>query len=724
MVLVFSGQIIGRIMGIVTSSLIVSLIDQVTAPARAVSSALLRISESQRKTNAALQAARSSMFDATVAGFVLKNAISAPVRAAIEFQSQMTDIAKVGDLSRDSLASLGEQFEEVGRQTNQSTSDIAKSAQILAAAGMSAQESVKLLPQIGRVATAMTADMTDITNLAYAATENLKIPVSELGKAMDAAAEAGQQGKFELADMAKYIPSLAGQYSAMGATGVQALADITSALQVVNKAYPDPSTTAAYMTDLLGKRTASITVHKFAEMGSDLMKGLDTAMKKGMNPIEAFLDVTQKTLEKKYPGTGLKHLNLLLENEQAQGATLALLQHYKEYIKIRDAARNANGTVQNSWLKEIETAAFSEKKALIEYENAKRSFGNSLLPSYTDALNGITPYLRAVNDAIKAHSRFTAGVVGTTASLVGVRIAAAAAKYAFLWMKGGTLAAQAAGVRMLGLAFVALQLSITGAKLAIGLFRITLISLFNPIKAAKLAVMLMLSPFAGLGVAIRIVTAALRIMKVVALGLGGGLILAGIAAIGVKIYNNWHGLTVMFQSIGSAFMQALGPTATKRLMPLIHWMSDLLGPINTTDEAWKKWGETIGTFVGGAVSGLIDRISALVGWLKDLYDKAKIFLGFWGGSDADWRGASFGPPPAFAPNLPAPMTFAPPPSRGSAAATGSAASGAGAGNQQAFHITINSQPNQSPMEIAQAVKRALGLETNSLYGAAFSDGMM
>lgn len=723
MVLVFSGHITGCIMGTVTSSLIVSLIDQVTAPARAVSSALLQISESQRKTNVALQAARSSMFDATVAGFVLKNAISAPIRAAIGFQSQMTDIAKVGNLSRDSLASLGEQFEEVGRQTNQSTSDIAKSAQILVASGMSAQESVKLLPQIGRVSTAMTADMTDITNLAYAATQTLKIPVSELSKAMDAASEAGQQGKFELSSMARYIPSLAGEYSTLGQSGVNALADLSAALQVVNKIYPSEEA-ATNIGDLLGKMRSQETVGKFKQMGSKLIESLNTGMRKGMNPIEAFIDVTRKTLERAHPGTGLSFLPNLIQDKEARGAVVALAQFYDEYIKIRDAARNANGTGQNSWLQEIETAAFAEKKALIEYENAKRSFGNSLLPSYTDALNGITPYLRAVNDAIKAHSRFTAGVVGTTASLVGVRIAAAAAKYAFLWMKGGTLAAQAAGVRMLGLAFVALQLSITGAKLAIGLFRITLISLFNPIQAAKLAVMLMLSPFAGLGVAIRIVTAALRIMKVVVLGLGGGLILAGIAAIGVKIYNNWHGLTVMFQSIGSAFMQALGPTTTKRLMPLIHWMSDLLGPINATDEAWKKWGETIGTFVGGAVSGLIDRISALVGWLKDLYDKAKVFLGFGGGSGADWRAASFGPPPAFAPNLPAPMTFAPPPSRGSAAATGSAASGAGVGNQQAFNITINPQPNQSPMEIAQAVKRALGLETNSLYGAAFSDGMM
>lgn len=673
------------------------------------------------------------MFDATVAGFVLKNAISAPIRAAIGFQSQMTDIAKVGDLSRDSLASLGEQFEEVGRQTNQSTSDIAKSAQILAAAGMSAQESVKLLPQIGRVATAMTADMTDITNLAYATTENLKIPVSELGKAMDSAAEAGQQGKFELADMAKYIPSLAGQYSAMGATGVQALADITSALQVVNKTYPDPSMAADYMTDLLDKRTASITVHKFAEMGSDLMKGLDTALKKGMNPIEAFLDVTQKTLEKKYPGTGLKFLNLLLENQQAQGATRALLQHYKEYIKIRDAARNANGTVQNSWLQEIETAAFAEKKALIEYENAKRSFGNSLLPSYTDALNGITPYIKAVNDAIKAHPRLTSAITETVGALVGMRVAGSVAKYAFAWMSVGALGAKAAGVRGLGRAFLIATAPIRKIRtVMIGALGVGAIGgVGESFMALGGGLIRLGGGLVGLLNPMRLVRGVLRLLKWTVMGLGVGLPLAAIAAIGTKIYNNWHGLTVMFKGIGDGFMKALGPTATKWLNPLIgmmgdlwKWINGLLGPINATDGEWHSWGETIGTFVGGAVSGLIDRISTLVGWLKGLYNGAKAFLGFGGGSDADWRAASFGPPPAFAPNLPAPMTFAPPPSRGSAASTGSAASGAGAGNQQAFHITINPQPNQSPMEIAQAVKRALGLETNSLYGAAFSDGMM
>lgn len=720
-------------MGTVTSALIVSMIDQVTAPARAVSSALLHISEAQRQANAALQAARGSLLDAGAAGFVLKNALSAPIRAAIGFQDQMVEINKVSDMSHDSLSALGETFEVIGRQTNQSTSDIAKSAQILAAAGMSAQDSVKLLPQIGRVATAMTADMTDITNLAYSATENLKIPSSELGKAMDAAAEAGQQGKFELSDMAKYIPSLAGQYSAMGATGVQALADITSALQIVNKVYTDPSNAAAYMTDLLDKMTASITVNKFADMGSKLMEGLDTAMKKGMNPIEAFLDVAQKTLEKKYPGTGLKHLNLLLENQQSQGATRALLQNYKKYIEIRDAARNAHGTVDASMDLEKGKTSYAEKKAQIEAENVKRSAGDALLPSYTDALNGITPYLKAVNDAIKAHPRLTSAITETVGALVGMRVAGSVAKYAFAWMSVGAFGAKAAAVRGLGWAFLIATAPMRGMKGALLATRTAMIGVLGAgaIGGAGASLKVLGGAFLGLLNPMRLVRASMTALKIIIASSGIGLILLSIAAIGTKIYNNWHGLTVMFQGIGDGFMKALGPTTTKWLKPLIGmmgdlwtWINGLLGPIKATDGEWKNWGETIGTFVGGAVSGLIDRISALVGWLKDLYDRAKVFLGFGGGSDTDWRGASFGPPPAFAPNLPAPMTFAPPPSRGSAAATGSAASGAGAGNQQAFHITINSQPNQSPMEIAQAVKRALGLETNSLYGAAFSDGVM
>lgn len=298
-------------MSVVTSSLIVSLVDHVTAPARAVSRAIIGLTEQQTRVSRSLGEMRGKMVEAVGVGYGLAHAISAPIKAATEFQSQLIDIFKAGDLPLNTLASLGKQFEHLGVQTNQTTKDIASSAQLLVATGMDVVTTVKLLPIVGRTATAMGADLLDITNLAYSASENLKVPVDQLGATMDAASAAGQAGHFELRDMAQYIPTLSASYQSLGQTGVKALADISAAMQVSLKdtGAGNYSTAANNFNDLFLKMNASETRKKFAEMGTDLEASMKSAARKGMNPMEAIADVTRQTLMKKgFKKGDLSHL--------------------------------------------------------------------------------------------------------------------------------------------------------------------------------------------------------------------------------------------------------------------------------------------------------------------------------------------------------------------------------------------------------------------------------
>ncbi len=90
-----------------TSSIVVRLIDQVTAPARAASKSLLglnraaggdfgsRLNDAMARNNAALDRSRGALADAAIGFFALKSAIQAPIKSAMDFESAMADIAKV-----------------------------------------------------------------------------------------------------------------------------------------------------------------------------------------------------------------------------------------------------------------------------------------------------------------------------------------------------------------------------------------------------------------------------------------------------------------------------------------------------------------------------------------------------------------------------------------------------------------------------------------------------
>ncbi|MGT9989240.1 hypothetical protein ACVWOV_28585, partial [Klebsiella pneumoniae] len=93
---------------------------------------------------------------------------------------------------------------------------------------------------------------------------------------------------------------------------------------------------------------------------------------------------------------------------------------------------------------------------------------------------------------------------------------------------------------------------------------------------------------------------------------GVGAVVAGIAAAGTLIYNNWDGLVSFFQGVGKGFMEALEPVRPI-MEPIAGFaeriysaVSNMLGPIKATNTEWRAWGETVGGVVGGAVRTVVE----------------------------------------------------------------------------------------------------------------------
>lgn len=606
-------------MATLTSQLIVSLLDNVSAPSRAVAASVNRMRDRIDANNRRMDEMRGRMLEAGAVAYGLARAISAPISAATAFETKLEDIGQKANIPVAALPKLGAAIREVARDTTQSAAAIADGMDVLTGMGASQDDALGLLPAIGRAATAYGASVADLSQAGYAALSNLNVPAEQFAGALDAMAEAGKAGAFELKDMAQYFPALGAGYQALGQKGVPAVADLAAALQIVRSGTGDSASAATNLSNVLQKIRAPATVAAFKKMGVNLESELSRAAEAGLTPIEAIAEITNKALK-----GDLGKLGYLFADAQVQQGLRPLIQNIEEYRRIRAEALRAQGVVEEDYQRRLQTGAMASQRWAVALESLNLAIGSALLPALASLGEALVPIVNRMAAFAEANPGLTRAIVATTAALVALRVAALAAQFSFFWMKGSVLlgalgglrglqgaifgagkvfgpfaaAARAARTAMIGFAAAA---SIGGTGSALKMMGASLLSLLNPL---------------------RLVTVAMRVLKVAMLGTGIGLALAGIAAAGTWIYNNWQGIGVAFEAFKGAFMRALEP-AMPLLQPVIDgmsslfsWVSDILGPVDEMNGTWASWGMAAGDAVGkvvAAIVGLPGKILAFAG---------------------------------------------------------------------------------------------------------------
>lgn len=442
-----------------TSELIMSLIDRVSGPARRVGAAVGglnrtvkdstgvqvsmadRIAAAQLRTQGALDRARIGVMETVGAYYLLKDAVTAPIRAAAAFETQLEDIGQKAGIPTERLAALGEQIKATARQTNQATSSIASAIDALIGRGAGEDVALAAAAPIGKAATAYRASTDDLASAAWAAVDNLKVPADQIGTVMDMMAQAGKEGAFELRDMAQYFPALGAAYQALGQDGVGSVADLAAALQVVRKGTGDSTGAATNLANVLQKIYAPATVKKFGEKGVDIFKAMEKAAKRGLSPIEAIAEITKETL-----GGDLSKIGYLFEDAQAQAGIRSLIQGMEEYNRIRGKAVNAKGVVDADYDRRVRTAAGAMDRWKASVENLNISLGNTLLPILNDVLDRIIPMIDRVGQLAAAHPEATKNIMAAAGALLAFKGALATARFAYYASGLGTLASAFWGV--------------------------------------------------------------------------------------------------------------------------------------------------------------------------------------------------------------------------------------------------------------------------------------
>lgn len=357
-------------------------------------------------------------FSAMQTGQTMLRPITGATGNAAEHESAMTDIAQKADLSREAARQMGDTVLEIASKAIQLPEAIRAGIDTLSGFGLDPRQALAMMQPIGRAATAYKAEIADLSAAAFAANDNLKVPVAQTGKVIDIMAAAGKRGAFEIKDMASHFPALTAASQALGQHGTAAVADLSAALQIARKGAGSSDAAATNVANLLQKINSPGTVRAFKKnFGVDLPAALKKLYAQGKTPIEAIAELASKTVN-----GDLSKLGYLFEDAQVQGALRPLIQNLEEYRRIRAEAGAAGGTTDADFAERMKDAAEESRQFNVEMQNLSITMGGLLLPAATQLAKKVGGYAKAFAAWARANPGFAKGLALTAAVLAGLFI--------------------------------------------------------------------------------------------------------------------------------------------------------------------------------------------------------------------------------------------------------------------------------------------------------------
>ncbi len=507
------------------------------------------------------------------------------IKAAADFETKIEGIKKTGGFSDADGRSLKSEIERLAspKETNRSESQLLGSAEQMAADGAGLDQIKNSLREIGRASVATSTGMEDLTKTSLAFQNNMGIAAKDSKAAFGIIATGAKAGSFEIQDMAKALPAVLAQGSAIGLKGKEGLASTVAALEIAKKGAGTNDEAANNVRNLLAKINAPETVKRFKEkFGVDWKKESTAAAAKGLDPLIFALDKIQEVTK----GDSFKR-GELFGDMQVNAALTPLLKFQKEFDQIRKDALAGEGLIDIDFIKSMKTTPEVVNSLKNSVGQLGRMAGDELLPVVKDLAISVAKTLNKIIDWRKENPKLFSNLVKGAAAITLI-----------------TAGVLALGVAAAGIAFAwsGLSLVFAGLGTVIGALSLPVVAVVAAIGAAALAVRKYWEPIS-----------------------------AFFQGVWKGITDGWNaaGGPQLWEEIKSAFGQA--KTA----------LFDFLEPVKLTPEEFKKFfesGEKVGKFIGETlvflIRGGIDTVKTFADTFRGLwtavewtFNKIKEFLG-------------------------------------------------------------------------------------------------
>jgi TP901 family phage tail tape measure protein len=265
---------------------------------------------------------------------------------ALRASHELRQIGNVAELNRAQLRAMNTELLFLAPKVNQTQADLIAGLGILTSKGMGVGDAMQDLPAIGKAATAMTADVRELAETSFAIRQSLflgKASGGDMARSLEAAAQAGQQGAFELKNMASVFPSLTSYARDLGMRGVPAVAQLGAALQVALLGAGSPDQAANNFQNFLAKVTAPETVRHFKEFGINLEAEMKRISASGDPVLEMVLLIQRAT-----KGDQFK-MGQLFGDMQVLSFLRPMLANVEKYKAIRDTSLAGGGLIDRNF---------------------------------------------------------------------------------------------------------------------------------------------------------------------------------------------------------------------------------------------------------------------------------------------------------------------------------------------------------------------------------------
>jgi TP901 family phage tail tape measure protein len=391
-------------MGNVTSTLTMKLIDGVTGIAGKVGASIAKLDAASRKAagtktaglgrTEAILAGGGAAFATAVGAYAVANTAKEAYTRFADFDRRITRIRQTADASVAEGERAKAQIRQTADATGLSVNEIVEGVEALVASGRSLPESMQFVTAISKAAQASGAGVGDIAKTADAIGSSMKIAGREMQTAFDILVTQGKAGKFELKDMAQYLPSLAPAAAAIGLKGTEGLNKLAATLQVIRNQTGSAGEAATAMANVFQKMETEETAKKFSKFGIDLRKEMAKARKEGKALDEVFYDLSERALK----GDLSKLPQLFADAQFAQGMRAILSQ--RELLRQFTAnITKAGGAVERDLVAPANDAASAIQRLSNAWDGALKAFGAA-----ADA-GGVTTLLKTLTEGFNAVNR-------------------------------------------------------------------------------------------------------------------------------------------------------------------------------------------------------------------------------------------------------------------------------------------------------------------------------
>jgi TP901 family phage tail tape measure protein len=508
---------------------------------------------------AAAAAQRDQARGAIVDAIATAASVAAPITKAVQqfnaYEDILNEIGLKSNATGKELAAFGERVRAQSKAVNMASTDMLTGIDKLAAGGVSMKQAEEAFPALARASVATKASMDDLSKTAVSLINNLKVDPGSVTRALDAMAQAGKDGQFELKDMAQFFPKLGAQYAAMGQTGQKAVVDLSAALQVMRKNVGTPGEAVTNLQDLLNKVTLKPAEKAFKEAGIDIQKVMEKARKEG-TVFESIFDALNKAT-----GGDTSKLQSIFSDKQALAGAQALMQHYQEFLKMREAAQGASGVVDRDFATRMGLGVEKTRAFTVAMSELGVTVGQALAPMVGAKMDALTKMVWQLQAWAKANPELVASIAQVATAVAGFLVVMAVAKFAFAILKWGVLSALTP-LRLLGRV---MGLLLSPVRFLIGLFGGMATALSAAAAAAggwgvllaalgRSLVSLLISPLMLAARAFAFLGAAMMATPV-------GWIVAALAAIAgaaYLIYRNWDRIVPFMQGVWNGIVAGLG----------------------------------------------------------------------------------------------------------------------------------------------------------------------